>query len=134
MTTVPIQNAFLRRWANGLIVAMAKGPGHVPYDHAIGLTTSFFGEIHQGFDLHVTVRTADFPCTTLIVEVPAPDPIGPIWFVNHLPNWQLNFEYEPDLQTVAAAQAIEGLWRERPQHVVLAGDLDADPAADIIRF
>jgi hypothetical protein len=34
-------------------------------------------------DLNVTPRTEDF----------APEPIGPLLFVNHLPNWQLTFEH-----------------------------------------
>ena len=54
-------------------------------------------------DLNVTPRTADFACGTLIAEVLAPEPVGPLLFVNHLPNWQLTFEHERELQTVIAA-------------------------------
>src|SRR5512141_3057325 len=61
------------------------------------------GEVQQ-VDLNVTSRTAGFPCTTLVAEVIAPDPIGPLLFVNHFPNWQLNFERERELQAVAAAR------------------------------
>src|SRR5690242_10306586 len=64
-------------------------------------------EVHE-VDLKVTPRTADFACTTLVAKVFAPDPIGPLLFVNHFPNWQLNFEYERELQAVAAARFIEG--------------------------
>ena len=60
-------------------------------------------------DLHVTPRTAGFPCATLIAEVHTPDPIGPLLFVNHLPSWQPPFEHERELQAVLAAQFIEGL-------------------------
>jgi hypothetical protein len=58
-------------------------------------------------DLNVTPRTEDFACGTLIVEVFAPEPIGVLLFVNHLPNWQLTFEHERELQTVIAARTIE---------------------------
>ena len=85
-------------------------------------------------DLHLTPRTLDFPCTTLIAEVVAPEPVGPLLFVNHLPSWQPAFELEREQQTVAAARAIEELARGRDLHVVLAGDLDADPEASSIRF
>src|SRR5215218_3158764 len=58
-------------------------------------------------DLNVSPRTADFACGTLIAEVLAPEPVGPLLFVNHLPNWQLTFEHERELQTVIAARTIE---------------------------
>lgn len=64
------------------------------------------GEVWEP-DLNVTPRTDDFACGTLIAEVFAPEPIGPLLFVNHLPNWQLTFEHERELQTVLAARTIE---------------------------
>jgi endonuclease/exonuclease/phosphatase family metal-dependent hydrolase len=85
-------------------------------------------------DLNVTPRTEVFACGAIIVEVFAPEPVGPLLFVNHLPNWQLTFEHERELQTVIAARAIEGIARERDLHVVLAGDLDATPDAASVRF
>jgi endonuclease/exonuclease/phosphatase family metal-dependent hydrolase len=91
------------------------------------------GEVRE-VDLNVTPRTADFPCTTLIAEILAPDPIGPLLFVNHLPSYQLGFEYERELQAVAAARFVEELVGQRSAHVVLAGDFDADPDAASVRF
>ncbi|HZR40511.1 MAG TPA: endonuclease/exonuclease/phosphatase family protein [Ktedonobacteraceae bacterium] len=85
-------------------------------------------------DLHVTPRTGDFPCGTLVAEIFAPDPIGPLLFVNHFPNWQLDFEYERELQAVVAAQVIEERAHQSGLHVVLVGDLDAEPDAASIRF
>src|SRR5947209_9383448 len=64
------------------------------------------GEVEE-VDLHVTPRTGDFPCGTLVAEVFAPDPVGPLLFVNHFPNWQLNFEYERELHAVVAARIVE---------------------------
>jgi hypothetical protein len=86
-------------------------------------------------DLNVTPRTEDFACGTLIAEVFAPEPIGPLLFINHLPNWQLTFEHERELQTVIAARTIEQICEVRDGlHVVLAGDLDATPEAASVRF
>jgi endonuclease/exonuclease/phosphatase family metal-dependent hydrolase len=85
-------------------------------------------------DLNVTPRTADFACGTLVAEVLAPDPVGPLLFVNHLPNWQLTFEHERELQAVPAARVIEEITHGRDMHVVLAGDFDATPDAASVRF
>jgi endonuclease/exonuclease/phosphatase family metal-dependent hydrolase len=91
------------------------------------------GEVRE-VDLNVTPRTADFACTTLVAEILAPDPVGPLLFVNHLPNWQLDFEHERELQTVAAARFVEERARRSSLHVVLVGDFDADPDAASVRF
>jgi endonuclease/exonuclease/phosphatase family metal-dependent hydrolase len=91
------------------------------------------GELHE-VDLQVTPRTKDFACATLIAEVLTPEPVGPLLFVNHLPNWQLDLEYERELQTVIAARRIEELRGRGGRHVILAGDLDAVPEAASIRF
>jgi hypothetical protein len=51
-------------------------------------------------------------------------------FVNHLPNWQLTFEHERELQTVVVARTIEEIAIAHDGlRVVLAGDLDATPEA-----
>ncbi|MCW2996841.1 MAG: endonuclease/exonuclease/phosphatase family protein, partial [Solirubrobacterales bacterium] len=39
-------------------------------------------------DLQLTPRTRDFPAITLIAELDAPAPVGPLLFVNHLPSWK----------------------------------------------
>lgn len=85
-------------------------------------------------DLHVTPRTANFGCTTLVAKINVPEPVGPLLFVNHFPNWQLDFELERELQAVVAAKFIEERVAQGSLHVVLAGDLDADPRAASIRF
>jgi endonuclease/exonuclease/phosphatase family metal-dependent hydrolase len=89
--------------------------------------------VHE-VDLHVTARCGDFPCTVLAVEVETAPPIGRVLFVNHFPSWQLDFEQERELQAVAAARFIDRLAGDSPMHVVVAGDLDADPDAASIRF
>ncbi len=91
------------------------------------------GEVLE-VDLNVTPRTVGFPCTTLVVEVIAPDPVGQLLFVNHFPNWQLNFEHEREMQAVAAARFVEERIGQSNKQVVMAGDLDADPQAASVRF
>ena len=83
-------------------------------------------------DLNVTPRTADFACTTLVAEVSAPEPYGPLVFANHVPSWQLQFERERELQALAAARFVEELAGER--HVIFAGDFTSDPDAANVRF
>jgi endonuclease/exonuclease/phosphatase family metal-dependent hydrolase len=91
------------------------------------------GAAHE-VDLHVTPRTAGFACTTLVAEVQAPEPLGPLLFADHVPNWQLNFERERELQAVAAVRFIEDHLEERHRHVVFAGDFTANPEAASVRF
>jgi endonuclease/exonuclease/phosphatase family metal-dependent hydrolase len=85
-------------------------------------------------DLHVTPRTAGFACTTVVTEIRSPDPFGPLLFANHVPNWQLDFEYERERQAIQAARSLEDLIGERSLHVVLAGDFTADPDSASVRF
>ena len=91
-------------------------------------------QLHE-LDLHLTPRTANYACGAMLAQIDAPGPIGPLLFALHLPNWQLDFEYERELQAVVVARKIEefrGAGGDLP--VVLAGDLDADPAAASTRF
>ncbi|HEX2090507.1 MAG TPA: endonuclease/exonuclease/phosphatase family protein [Actinomycetota bacterium] len=89
--------------------------------------------VHE-VDQSVTARTRGFAATTLVTDVAAPEPIGPLLFVNHVPNWQLDFENERELQAVRAARAVEDLIRDREIHVVFAGDFTADPDSASVRF
>ena len=90
-------------------------------------------DVHE-VDQQLSPRTADFPATTLIAEVDAPEPIGPLLFVDHLPSWKPQLELERELQTVKAIRLVEEMVARRPLHVVLGGDLDATPDAASIRF
>lgn len=69
-----------------------------------------------------------------VAEIAAPDPVGPLLFVNHKPSGRLDFEHERELQAVGAAQFVEELAARRGAHVVLAGDFDATPDAASVRF
>ena len=77
---------------------------------------------------------APFNAGTLAVEIEAPEPLGRVLFVNHIPSWQQDFELEREQQTVAATRLVDEMLDNRPAHVVLAGDLDAEPDAASIRF
>lgn len=85
-------------------------------------------------DLNLSPRTADFACTALIVEVSAPAPMGPLVVVNHFPDVQVDHERERELQTVRVVRFVADLLAHRPAHVLLAGDLDAEPDAASLRF
>jgi hypothetical protein len=101
---------------------VAHSKGRDPNGMGISIATRWpLGEV-QEVDLNVTPRTAGFPCTTLVAEVIAPEPVGPLLFVNHFPNWQLNFEHERELQAVAAARFVEERIGQSTQQVVMAGD------------
>jgi endonuclease/exonuclease/phosphatase family metal-dependent hydrolase len=79
-------------------------------------------------------QTADFPCTTMVAEVLAPAPLGPLLFVNHKPSYKWGLEHERELQAVAAARFVEELAGRDRRHVVLVGDQDAAPEAACMRF
>jgi endonuclease/exonuclease/phosphatase family metal-dependent hydrolase len=80
------------------------------------------------------VRTDGFPCTALIAEIITPEAIGSLLFVNHFPNWQLNFEHERELQAVKVLRLVEEQVGKSTIQVVLVGDFDADHDAASIRF
>lgn len=88
----------------------------------------------EEIDLHLSPRTEGFECAALVAEIEAPAPFGRLLFVNHLPNWQLELEYERELQTALLARRVEAAVADRDVHVVLVGDLDADPEAASVRF
>lgn len=75
-----------------------------------------------------------FTCGTLAAEIYAPEPLGRLLFVNHIPSWQQDWELEREVQTVAAARLVEEMLDGRPAHVILAGDPDAEPDSASIRF
>jgi endonuclease/exonuclease/phosphatase family metal-dependent hydrolase len=92
------------------------------------------GEVRE-LDLHLTPRTQGFACATLAAEVLAPEPFGTVVFSFHNPSWQLEFAHERELQAVAAARFLDQFAADRgAAHVVVAADLDADPAAASVRF
>jgi endonuclease/exonuclease/phosphatase family metal-dependent hydrolase len=153
------RRAVLRRGLRSLrpdLVAFVEAIRTEEYDQVVDLLGTGFHVAHQGhreadgqgtsiasrwplgavqeLDLHVTPRTRDFACTTLVAEVSVPQPIGPLLFANHVPNWQMDFEYERELQSLVAARYLETLVSGRSQHVIVAGDFTADPDSASVRF
>lgn len=92
-----------------------------------------FGEIWE-IDLNLTPRTKNFACTALVAEVRAPEPYGPLLFVNHFPSYEPPLEHERLLQAVRVAAFVEDQVARRGGHAVVAGDLDADPDSASVRF
>lgn len=91
-------------------------------------------KLHE-LDLHLNSRpNPDFPCATLAAEISVPGQISQVLFVNFLPSWELDFEAEREMQAVATARFVDEVLGGRQMHVILAGDLDADPDAGSIRF
>jgi len=88
--------------------------------------------VHE-LDQRVTDRVGD-AIATMAVEFAAPEPIGPLLVVNHAPSWQLDYQYERELQAKAAGQFVEDLIRGRRVHVVLASDLTDAPESASVRF
>ena len=82
----------------------------------------------------VSDRTQDFACTTLLAEIEAPEPFGPMLIVNHFPDYHTDHEVERERQTVIAARALIEAIDDRPAHVLLGGDLDAEPDSASLRF
>ncbi|WP_227380116.1 endonuclease/exonuclease/phosphatase family protein [Haladaptatus halobius] len=91
-------------------------------------------DVHELALKDVASRPAGFACSSMIVEVQTPAPIGRLLFANHLPDWQLTHEYEREQQTITAARFIENLVGDERVHVAVAGDLNATPDAATIRF
>ena len=92
------------------------------------------GEVREA-NLHLTPRTGDYPCGALAAEILAPEPLGSVLFACHGPSHQLSYEYERELQAVAAARLIEELAElVGARHVVVGGDFNADPGASSVAF
>jgi predicted DNA-binding protein with PD1-like motif len=71
-----------------------------------------------------------FPCTTLIATVDAPGIDAAVRFVNHLPSWKPQQEFERERQAVQAARRLE----ELDGQVIVVGDFEVDPEAASVRF
>lgn len=94
---------------------MAHQRAREPDGQGISIASRWpLGDVHE-VDLQVTPRTKDFACATLIAQVRAPDPVGPLLFANHLPNWQLDLEHR------IFDQPVDGVWAS--DHFGLVADL-----------
>jgi endonuclease/exonuclease/phosphatase family metal-dependent hydrolase len=103
---------------------------HAPDGGGISIASRLPIKAVHELDLHVGERPRDFAAGAVMVEVEDP----PLLFVNHFPSWQLDQENEREQQAVMVARRIEELRSARDLHVVVAGDMDADPSSTSIRF
>jgi endonuclease/exonuclease/phosphatase family metal-dependent hydrolase len=110
--------------------AKTRDPNGMGISVASRWTTTRVDEVN----LTVSPRTEGFPCAALVAETQPPDSAGPLLFVNHFPNWQLDFEHERELQALATARLVEERVGKVEMPVIVAGDFDADPDATSVRF
>jgi endonuclease/exonuclease/phosphatase family metal-dependent hydrolase len=95
------------------------------------------GNVRQEL-LHVTPRVnVEEPWigSVALADIAAPAPYGRLLLVHFKPSWQFPLAYERELQVVAAARMVEdAVAADGPDHVLLAGDLDAAPESSMLRF
>jgi endonuclease/exonuclease/phosphatase family metal-dependent hydrolase len=89
--------------------------------------------VHE-VDLHLTPRTGNYSCGTVIADVVAPGPFGRLLMACHGNSWAWWAEREREVQAVAAARRLEELVAEEPAHVVVGGDFNATPDTSSMRF
>jgi endonuclease/exonuclease/phosphatase family metal-dependent hydrolase len=85
-------------------------------------------------DLRLDGTRQEYPLTALCVRVQIPPPVGPTLFVCNKPSWQLDREYERELQAVAVAEMIARHRDSDEFPTILAGDFDATPDSASVRF
>jgi endonuclease/exonuclease/phosphatase family metal-dependent hydrolase len=90
-------------------------------------------QVHE-VDLHLTARTGDYSCGTVIAEVLAPQPLGRLLVVSHGSSWAWWAEHERELQALAVVHRIEALLSDQPAHVVVGGDFNATPDSSSMWF
>jgi endonuclease/exonuclease/phosphatase family metal-dependent hydrolase len=90
-------------------------------------------QVHE-VDLHLTPRTGDYSCGTVIAELAAPAPLGRLLAVSHGPSWAWWAEAERELQALAAVRRIEELVAGDAAHVVVGGDFNATPDTSSMWF
>jgi endonuclease/exonuclease/phosphatase family metal-dependent hydrolase len=126
-------------------VAELLGPGYAVVHQTVGLVGD---GTHHGasvasrlpvravheVDLHLTPRTGDYSCATVIADVAAPEPFGRLLVACHGNSWAWWAERERELQAVAAARRLEELVAQEPAHVMVGGDFNATPDTSSMRF
>ena len=84
--------------------------------------------------LQLNAQSRDFVYAALAVRVSAPEPVGPVLFVNAKPSWNFHNERERELQAVVLAKMIGRHARPAGFPPIVAGDFDATPDSASIRF
>ena len=89
-------------------------------------------ELVEVLPLQLTERAKTYPYAALAVRVASP--AGPLLFTCAKPSWELNREYERELQALALAEMIGRHADPAGLPPILAGDFDAAPDRASIRF
>lgn len=85
-------------------------------------------------NLQVTSLARAYPYAAILVRTHVPAPVGPLLFACTKPSWELNREYERELQAVALVKAIARHADRNHAPTIVAGDYDATPDSASIRF
>lgn len=114
-------------------------------EDGIGISIASKWPVLQARELDLRIRpnlaTGTAP-TALLIEVDVPD-VGRVVFVNHIRSWQPRLAADRERQAVMLADALDrypvpedATVAGKPgwPHVIVAGDMDADPASTSIRF
>ncbi len=91
-------------------------------------------ELLEAVSLQVTDQARAYPYAALLVRAQVPAPVGPLLFACAKPSWELNREYERELQVVALAKAIARHADRNHVPSIVAGDFDATPDSASVRF
>jgi endonuclease/exonuclease/phosphatase family metal-dependent hydrolase len=89
--------------------------------------------VHE-VDLHLTPRTWDYSCGTVVAEVDAPEPFGRLLVASHGASWPWWAERERELQALAVVRRLDELVAARPAHVIVGGDFNAGPDTASMRL
>lgn len=92
-----------------------------------------FERVHE-VELDVPTQADSGPTVALVSEVDAPSPFGPVLFATYPSEYRPPRELERERQAVAVALLLETLAPVPEQHVILAGDMNADPDNACMRF
>jgi endonuclease/exonuclease/phosphatase family metal-dependent hydrolase len=114
-------------------------------EDGIGISTASRWPILKARELDLRLRpntaTGTAP-TALLVEIDVPG-VGSVVFVNHIRSWQPRLAADRERQAVMLADALDrypvpeeaaAAGKHGLPHVIVAGDMDADPASTSIRF
>jgi endonuclease/exonuclease/phosphatase family metal-dependent hydrolase len=111
----------------------------------IGISIASRWPLHRPKELDLRMRPGDATGTAptaLLAEVDVPE-VGRVIFVNHVRSWQPRLAADREQQAVKLATALDrypvpveatDAGRIGIPHIIVAGDLDADPASTSVRF
>ena len=127
----------VREMLDGLnynIIHQFDGLTYLPGSDGCAIASRWPVRLLEVVSLQITDHSKGYPYAALISLVEAPKPVGPFIFVCAKPSWELNREYERELQAVELTKAIERHVDRADPPPIVAGDFDATPESASIRF